>query len=209
MMRSLLAAALLLSPMLAEAQTKPKSKPVPAKAAPAKPAPKPGPAPAPAPEKPAPKPRVPASLDRADKGAFGVLQVAAPDSAKFMAAWKLGAASQAATKSTVANQPLFTFLIFHGCKANGVGLCDVVADFVIHRPDGTINDENKGIVVWNKAAPVDAKRAYLGDGALGYGVDDDGPFGDYRVVATVTDRVADVSVTTEQTLTFAPMILPK
>ncbi|MDB5685117.1 MAG: hypothetical protein JWM75_2815, partial [Sphingomonas bacterium] len=104
----------------------------------------------------------------------------------------------------VANQPLFTFLIFRGCNDNANGKCDIVADFVITRPDGTINDENKGVVVWNNAAPADPKKPYLGDGALGYGVDDEGPFGDYRVVATVTDRVASITLTTELTLTIAP-----
>ena len=61
-------------------------------------------------------------------------------------------------------------------------------------------------MVWNKAAPTDPKKPYLGDGALGYGVDDEGPFGDYRVVATVTDRVAGITLTTEQTLTIAPAV---
>lgn len=143
-------------------------------------------------------------LSHDEKNGFGVLQTAAPDSAKFIAAWKLGAGGESATTKTVANRPLFTFLIFRGCKADAKGNCDVVADFVITRPDGTINEENKGLVVWNKAAPTDPKRPYLSDGVLGYGVDDEGPFGDYRVVATTTDRVAGVTLTTEQTLTIAP-----
>ncbi|HEX4695133.1 hypothetical protein [Sphingomonas sp.] len=172
------------------------AKPAPAKAKPvAKPAAK-------------PKPKTPlmaiSPLSHDEKDGFGVLQVAVPDAAKFIAAWKLGAGGNTATTRTVANQPLFTLLIIRGCKPNPDGKCDVVADFVIHRPDGTINEDNKQVEVWNKAAPADPKKPYLGDGALGYGVDDDGPFGDYRVVATVTDRVAGVSVTTEETLTIAP-----
>ncbi|MBS0479210.1 MAG: hypothetical protein JSR79_07920 [Proteobacteria bacterium] len=162
----------------------------------------------PAPAKPKPKPKTPlvaiSPLSHDEKDGFSVLQVAAPDSAKFIAAWKLGAGGESATTKTVANQPLFTFLIFRGCKADAKGNCDVVADFAITRPDGTVNDENKGLVVWNKAAPTDPKKPYLGDGVLGYGVDDEGPFGDYRVVATTTDRVAGVTLTTEQTLTIAP-----
>ncbi|MEO5937526.1 MAG: hypothetical protein ABIQ43_00785 [Sphingomonas sp.] len=155
-----------------------------------------------------PKPKTPliaiSPLSHDEKDGFSVLQVAVPDSAKFIAGWKLGAGGSSATTKTVANQPLFTFLIVRGCKADAKGNCDVVADFVIHRSDGTTNDENKGFVVWNKAAPTDPKKPYLSDGALGYGVDDEGPFGDYRVVATVTDRVAGVTLTTEQTLTIAP-----
>lgn len=162
----------------------------------------------PAPAKPKPKPKSQlmtiSPLSHDEKDGFGVLQTAAPDSAKFIAGWKVGAGGESATTKTVANQPLFTFLIFRGCKADAKGNCDVVADFVITRPDGTINEENKGLVVWNKTAPTDAKRPYLGDGVLGYGVDDEGPFGDYRVVATTTDRVAGITLTTEQTLTIAP-----
>jgi len=181
------------SPALAQKTTKPATKPAPAKAksSAAKPKPK--------------TPLVAISpLSHDEKNGFSILQVAVPDSAKFIAGWKLGAGGSSATTKTVANQPLFTFLIFRGCKANAQGNCDVVADYVITRPDGTTNEENKNFVVWNKAAPTDPKKPYLSDGALGYGVDDDGPFGDYRVVATVTDRVAGITLTTEQTLTIAP-----
>jgi hypothetical protein len=154
------------------------------------------------------KPKTPlmaiSPLSHDEKDGFSVLQVAVPDPAKFIAAWKLGTGGGSATTRTVANQPLFTLLIIRGCKPNPDGKCDVVADFMITRPDGTINDENKGVEVWNKAAPADPKKPYIGDGALGYGVDDDGPFGDYRVVATVTDRVAGISLTTDETLTITP-----
>jgi hypothetical protein len=184
-------------------------KPAPAKTPAAKSAPAAKPAaakPKPAPAKPKPKTQLitipPLSHD--EKAGFSVLQVAVPDAAKFIAEWKLGGGGKSATTKTIANRPLFTFLIFRGCKANAEAQCDIVADFVITRPDGTINDENKGVVVWNKAAPTDLKKPYIGDGALGYGVDDEGPFGDYRVVATVTDRVAGTTLTTEQTLTIAP-----
>ena len=169
----------------------------------------------PAPGKPAakakakPKARTklpPPALNIAEKDGFGVMQVAASDAAAFIAAWKIGDGAKNETTRTVADKPLFTLLIFRGCKADADGKCDIVADFVINRPDGTVNEDNKGVVVWNKAAPADAKKPMIGDGALGYGVDSEGPFGDYRVVATVTDKVAGTSVTTEQTLTIAPAL---
>ena len=185
------------SPVMAQQAKKPASKTPAAKPSAAKP--KPAPA--------KPKPKTPLitipPLSHDEKNGFSVLQVAVPDAAKFIAEWKLGGGGKSATTKTVANQPLFTFLIFRGCKANAEARCDIVADFVITRPDGTINDENKSVVIWNKAAPTDPKKPYIGDGALGYGVDDEGPFGDYRVVATVTDRVAGTTLTTEQTLTIA------
>jgi hypothetical protein len=197
--RFAVAALLTASPAFAQTATKP---------APAKPktAAKPAPTKSKTPVKPKPKtPLIAISpLSHDEKNGFSVLQVAVPDSTKFIAGWKLGAGGDSATTRTTANQPLFTFLIFRGCKADAKGNCDVVADFTIHRPDGTINDENKGVVIWNKTAPTDPRKPYLGDGALGYGVDDEGPFGDYRVIATVTDRVAGTTLTTEQTLTITP-----
>jgi hypothetical protein len=190
--RFALAALVVASPAIAQT-TKPKPAAKPTAAKPKAPAAK-------------PKPKTPlvaiSPLSHDEKDGFSVLQVAVPDSAKFIAGWKLGTGGGSATTKTVANQPLFTFLIFRGCKANAQGNCDVVADYVITRPDGTTNEENKDFVVWNKAAPTDPKKPYLSDGALGYGVDDEGPFGDYRVVATVTDRVAGITLTTEQTLTI-------
>lgn len=148
----------------------------------------------------------PPALNIAEKDGFGVMQVAASDAAAFIAAWKIGDGAKNETTRTVADKPLFTLLIFRGCKADADGKCDIVADFAITRPDGTINEDNKGVVVWNKAAPADPKKPMIGDGALGYGVDSEGPFGDYRVVATVTDKVAGTSVMTEQTLTIAPAL---
>ncbi len=152
-----------------------------------------------------PKLQAPA-LNIAEKDGFGVMQVAAPDAQAFTAAWKIGNGVKAASTRTVADKPLFTFLIFRGCKADADGKCNIVADFTIRRPDGTTNEDNKGVVVWDKAAPADPKKPMLGDGALGYGVDSEGPFGDYLVVATVTDKVAATTVTTQQTLTIAPAL---
>jgi hypothetical protein len=148
----------------------------------------------------------PPALNIAEKDGFSVMQVAAPDTATFIAAWKIGNGATIASTRTVADKPLFTFLIFRGCKPDADGKCDIAADFVITRPDGTTNEDNKGVVVWNKAAPADPKQPTIGDGALGYGVDSEGPFGDYLVVATVTDKVAGTSVTTQQTLTIAPAL---
>ena len=195
--RFAVAALIVASPAFAQAATKP----APAKAA--RPAAKPKPPAA------KPKPKTPliaiSPLSHDEKDGFSVLQVAVPDSAKFIAGWKLGAGGGSATTRTVANQPLFTFLIFRGCKANAEGNCDVVADYVIHRPDGTTNEENKNFVVWNKAAPTDPKKPYLSDGALGYGVDEEGPFGDYRVIATVTDRVAGITLSRRAPPRVRPM----
>lgn len=148
----------------------------------------------------------PPALNISEKDGFGVMQVAATDATAFIAAWKIGNGAKNETTRTVADKPLFTLLIFRGCKADADGKCNIVADFVINRPDGTVNEDNKGVVVWDKTAPADPKKPMIGDGALGYGVDSEGPFGDYRVVATVTDKVAGTSVTTEQTLTIAPAL---
>jgi hypothetical protein len=184
-----------------QAMTKPAASTPAAKPAPGKPAAAKG--------KTRAKPRTklpPPALNIAEKDGFGVMQVAAANAAAFIAAWKIGDGAKSETTRTVADKPLFTLLIFRGCKADADGKCDIVADFAINRPDGTVNEDNKGVVVWNKAAPADPKKPMIGDGALGYGVDSEGPFGDYRVVATVTDKVAGTTVTTEQTLNIAPAL---
>lgn len=191
-------------------------RPAPAKAMPAKPAPakvKPAANPAAARDKPAAKPAgkpaaksaKPARLtDRATGGSFGILQVSAPDASRFIADWRAGTASRATSVRTVADKPLFVFIIFHGCKADADGACDVTADFAIRRPDGSIDDDHKDMAIWKRNAPGDPAKLVLGDGALGFGTDAEGPFGDYRITATVTDRVAGITLKTEQVLTVAP-----
>lgn len=150
-----------------------------------------------------PKPAARPLGDRAARGGFGILQVAAPDATRFVADWHTGTASQATATATVADKPLFVFIIFHGCKPDADGKCELVADFAIHRPDGSVDDDHKGMAIWARAAPDDPARPVLGDGALCFGTDSEGPFGDYRIVATVTDRIAGVTLTTEQVLTVA------
>lgn len=168
----------------------------------AKPAAKDKPAPA-KPKAASAKPAAEPLGDHAAKGDFGVLQVSAPDATQFVANWGMGTASQAVATRTVADKPLFVFIIFHGCKPDADGKCDLVADFAIHRPDGSVDDDHKGMAIWRRAPSDDPAKLILGDGALGFGTDSEGPFGDYRITATVTDRVAGVTLTTEQVLTVA------
>ncbi|MBN8808788.1 MAG: hypothetical protein J0I47_11245 [Sphingomonas sp.] len=165
-----------------------------------------------APAKPKAKPASSGPSDRAERDGFGILQVSARDARQFVGAWGLGTASKATATATVANRPLFVFIIFHGCKAGADGKCDVVADFTIHRPDGSIDDDHKGMAIWQRTPDDDPKKLVLGDGALGFGTDGDGPFGEYRIVATVTDKVAGTTLRTEQVLTVtagdAPAVEP-
>lgn len=164
----------------------------------------------PAAAKPMAKPAKPPKLsDRATDGAFGILQVSAPDATQFIADWRAGTASKAISAHTVADQPLFVFIVFRGCKADVDGACNVTADYAIRRPDGSIDDDHKDQVVWRRAAPDDPAKPYLGDGALGFGTDSEGPFGDYRITATVTDHVAGITLKTEQVLTVSPADTPK
>ena len=201
----LLSGVLLSGAALARNDSPPKQPAIPsARPAAAKPAAKDKPAPAkPKPKLASAEPAAELLGDRAAKGDFGILQVSAPDATQFVANWGMGTASNAVATRTVADKPLFVFIIFHGCKPDADGKCDLVADFAIHRPDGSVDDDHKGMAIWRRAPSDDPAKLILGDGALGFGTDSDGPFGDYRITATVTDRVAGITLTTEQVLTVA------
>lgn len=67
-----------------------------------------------------------------------------------------------------------------------------------------MENEQKGLVVWRRKAPERPRNLYLGDVSVGFGTDRDGPFGAHRAVFRISDNVAGIVLTTEQTLTVSP-----
>jgi len=145
------------------------------------------------------------SPDRAESGGFAVIQLASDNTDRFHAEWdKPGPGANVTTSSeTLRNAPIFTFLVFTGCRADAAGNCDVTADFHVIGP----NDKNaeeyshaKDAPVW-KGKPPPTGTFLLSSAELGLEIEDKDPLGAYVVRAVVTDHVANITVETEQTLT--------
>ncbi len=139
-------------------------------------------------------------------GNFAAVQLTSDDPDRLEREWNVPTLGAEITTSTytVPNKPLFTFIVFRGCTVNATGDCDLTADLAIFGPDGKLEQEKKGIEIWRGKAPDSASSLFLSQGAIGFGTDDKGPFGEHRVVIKVTDNVARVTLSTEQRLTVAP-----
>jgi hypothetical protein len=143
---------------------------------------------------------------KASSKGFAIFQIATLDGEGFSNRWNQSSAGVevVTTSSIVRNQPVFTFIIFTGCSADQVGKCNVTADFRMFDPAGKSFGEYSGVPVWIGLPPPAKGVLQLSSQYLGMVVEDKDSLGAYRIVATVTDHVSGVSLTTEQTILAKP-----
>lgn len=78
-------------------------------------------------------------------------------------------------------------ILFHGCVANATGRCDGHVSFALVDPDGKAIPAGEG-PLWK--GPPASRQILLSDASLTVGFDQSDKVGTYRILATVTDRVA-------------------
>jgi len=137
---------------------------------------------------------------------FAVFQIATLDGEGFAARWNKQTAGVeiAKTAKVARNQPVFTFIIFTGCSPDQSGTCNVTADFKMFDPAGKSFGEQLGSPVWVGLPPPARNALQLSSQYLGMVVENKDGLGAYRIVATVTDHVSGISLTTEQTIIAGP-----
>ena len=139
----------------------------------------------------------------ASSGDFGVMQIATTDSDKLVAEWLKptpGVTVETSTQ-TPRNQPIVTFIVFKGCRADASGNCNVTVDYETLDPTGKSYDVTKAAEVWVGRPPAPDNNLQLSVSGLGLIIEDKDPLGAYLVRAAVTDHVAGITLRTEQTLT--------
>lgn len=132
--------------------------------------------------------------DMRSAGTFGAQLVLTTEDSIFRKNWisTRGTPVLPATNTVVPRQNLRALIIFHGCKANRFGYCNVLADYSVQSPDGTITPIGTG-PVW-KGVP--SKTGYLQLGQVSADI----PFvstslpGTYTVHAVVRDTVANAAI---------------
>jgi len=147
----------------------------------------------------------PPSPSQAESGGFAVIQLASDNQDRFHAEWETSTPGADLTTPTemVRNAPIFTFLVFTGCKPDAAGNCNVTADFHVIGPKDKGPEEYstaKDAPVWNRKAPA-KNILFLSDASIGLTIEDKDPLGAYIVRAIVTDHIANITLKTEQTLT--------
>lgn len=138
---------------------------------------------------------------RSSRDGFAAMMLVTDDSEAFWRAWDGPTPPQLPTTSrAVRNQPVNGMVIFSGCAAGPDGNCDVTAEFVFLRPDGSRYGESLRGDLW-KGPPAPGPTLRLGTGSAALIVEPGDPMGVWTIRARVTDNVRGVTLQIEQRVT--------
>ncbi len=93
---------------------------------------------------------------------------------------------------------LTAIVAFSGCAANANGNCDATVDYVLFNPEGDIyGDALNDVELWQDKPAVAPGMYELSVEYMGIVIDSDDPPGQYRLEATINDRVSGSTDTFE------------
>ena len=143
-----------------------------------------------------------ADLDFAKSdGAFRVSLFLTNDPKAFFEAWKKPKDPVQVRGSNRAHRgkSIEAIVIFTNCQAGPDGLCDATVDFVLYRPDGSIDGKFEDAELWLKKPPPEKDAIQFGVQTMGVTIEPDDPDGMYRVETTVRDKVRGSTLQLTQT----------
>lgn len=137
---------------------------------------------------------------RRSAGDFGASLVITPDEKKFQREWDTQPEppSLRTTDTVRVGQSVSAMVLFHGCRADQAGHCNVVARYFLLRPGGQREAAGDG-PVWTQA-PLPEGRIQLGQSNLTMAFDGNDAPGEYTLIAEVEDKVAGYTLKLAQTL---------
>ena len=95
---------------------------------------------------------------------------------------------------------ILAFVIFTGCEEDLDGHCNLTVEYSAYFPDGEDYGEHSGELWVGKPDPG-IGSLQLSEGNLGLRIEADDPFGEYRIVAKIVDKVSGANYSLETTLT--------
>jgi hypothetical protein len=137
---------------------------------------------------------------RRSAGNFGASLLITPDEKEFQREWdkQPGPPSLRTTDKARIGQSVSAMLLFHGCRADKAGHCNVTARFFVVRPDGQRDAAGDGLV-WTQA-PLPEGRIQLSQSNLSMAFDASDAPGEYTLIAEVDDKIAGTTLKLAQTL---------
>ncbi|MET1111940.1 MAG: hypothetical protein ABWX67_10490 [Allosphingosinicella sp.] len=143
---------------------------------------------------------LPPHPSRAARDGFAAMMLVTPDADAFIAEWQKPETPNVATTERIArDKPVFAMLLVAGCRPAADGNCRVAAEFRMKRPDGApYGEARRGLALDGPPAP--GGNLQLAMATLGFSLDPPDPPGRYTIVATLTDEIAGVTLTVEQSV---------
>jgi hypothetical protein len=140
----------------------------------------------------------------ATRGDFAAMQIATTDPERLENDWAQPTPVVAVQTQDAAtrNQPIMSFIIFRGCRADADGNCHVTARFEIRDPRGKLYSSPREVSAWDRPAPSHG-NLQLSTAGIGLRVEDGEPLGGYSVIAQVTDHVSGITLKTQKTLSIS------
>lgn len=144
---------------------------------------------------------LPDSESRRSAGDFGVQIVLAADEDQFRQTWNSSRTPPTlnTTNTVRIGASVSALLVFHGCSPNAAGVCDVLAEFVLEDTHGKRMPAGGG-PVWSDK-PLPQRLLQLGQASMTVGFDKTDPVGNYKITATVKDRVSGRALSVVSRLT--------
>jgi hypothetical protein len=138
---------------------------------------------------------------RSSRDGFAAMMLVTDDSEAFWRAWNVPTPPHLPTTGrAVRGRPVTGMVIFSGCSAAPDGNCNVTAEFVFLRPDGSRYGEPLRGDLW-KGPPATGQNLQLGIGGAALIVEPDDPMGVWTIRALVTDNVRGVTIQIEERVT--------
>lgn len=140
----------------------------------------------------------------ASNGELSVIQFSGLDPEAVLAEWSKPSAGVHIRNEAQGrrDRPIYTFVVFKGCRTDASGNCNLVADFEVEDPAGKPYVQQKGVRTWVDRPPAPAPNYILALGYMGLVVEQKDAPGPYRVRMTLTDKVSGVILHSEQVLTI-------
>ena len=142
--------------------------------------------------------RAPNDPSRAARDGFGAMMLTTSDLEGFERVWAGPTPPNLpVTDEARRGQPVHGMIIFFGCAAGADGNCNVTADLIFLRPNGSTYGEALQNEIW-RGLPAPSPNLQLGVNAAGLIVEPNDPMGTWTIRAIVTDNVRRVTVRIEQ-----------
>jgi hypothetical protein len=147
--------------------------------------------------------QLPESSYRKSKGDFVAQMVFVTDEQELFDTWSIPSNSVNVNDidSVAINEPISTFIVFGGCKANAEGNCIVTMRFRVIGPDGKLYSETPFMEVWNEKKIPPVRSLQLSVDYLKIVVEAHELSGKYTVNAEVYDRNAESVIKLQRAFT--------
>ena len=137
---------------------------------------------------------------RKSRGDFGAMILLTKKAQEFLKAWDqpTEGVSISVTQRVHRGEKITAFISFMGCRSDKNSLCNVIGDFIILKPDGSIYGEFPQTELWKNKPALLKDKLELGTRYPTVEIEPNDPLGKYVIKARVHDQNGNITIELEQ-----------